>query len=1023
MTLAALFAVACSPEGEPTSSNASAIQDGVPVGTDFPAVGTLVGGDGRKHCTATLVVDPKHPTQTQLVITAAHCFALEGTCEAKFPFPGTSFQFGYDTVFALDPVRLYMPGLEGPAAELFSNSNSLSPADYDPATGKCKGIPTFHYYDNRRDEDFALIAVAPPVPANRTPIPVWQADEKAELNRFPEPAGADATWLGASKNGGFVVRRAHGNIFATDTLSDTCQFDPASNPMNPMYSEQTLHGDLPFFGFRVGADRHFGLEEGDSGGPLLVDVGGQFRVAGVMSSYFQRSQSHSCSNEPSTAPGYNVFSSIPSNQKTYQEFLACVDNDADCDGFVDNADDCEYAPDPSQTNSNKDIENATATGPNLGDACDPTPVGISSMPADDGISFTSLASSHCVAGSPNWSALGACNARVDSYLVALDSVWARQAQQPQAPVTQKTGFRHCICTDANGNPIPDKSKCAKAPFNCTFDDGLFGAPEGATKWHHIHVYKGQPQFDAAGKVSNPSAWPDNGSDEPYANGYAELVDFATWDWRTDAPDWQAAGYWSPHPDAYPSGPDIGGVLWTRNDTILGGPAHFTGGADCVTFPTTCHFGDNYTLQNPSRRTAACPVLPDYSDIISGPEELGSTAGGAAASASSAGASPSRWLRANDYTLGIPLLAYPVNGANDPRVPLELVAGSAVEGSFASPCGDSNIARVSAGERPLVVTDLFSPMLVDALLHPAGNAWVTPTEPPSLLRPSGYPISVAVDADGAPRAVSLRDETGRFRLFALDTLPPPPAAGGTGPVAYSRTLGEVAGLVASSPSGPLDTLRVTGFNETAIQTAVSVGGCLDQKAASLKPACRYHGKPITDYQLAFSTAGTGGPRATASVLPMAGRAAVITPEDRRLWLVGTSQRRGGQSRLYEIDTDTGTVQALRALHPGLERFWFATGADNAVVMIAAPPRAPWYLVALFEPDTLLTHARLRLAGLERRTGHPLGGVRVDRGHVLVDDVGPGPLKNPHHPPELRTVAIPISKLRAEKQGTLFAPASP
>ncbi len=223
------------------------------------------------------------------------------------------------------------------------------------------------------------------------------------------------------------------------------------------------------------------------------------------------------------------------------------------------------------------------------------------------------------------------------------------------------------------------------------------------------------------------------------------------------------------------------------------------------------------------------------------------------------------------------------------------------------------------------------------------------------------------------------------------------------------------LVASSDGGPLDTLRVVGLDQDSITTALSTAGCLDHRGAALSTTCRYAHRRPADCRLAS--------RLPSLALPMAGRAAVFAPGDQRLWMIGTRHRRGGHSSLYVIDTHAARVEAVRALDPALERFWFASGEDNAVAMIAAPRFAPWYLVVLFEPNTLLKPTAIRVAGVRRRIGRALGGLRVDAGSVLFDAVGPGPLDNPRHPPVPRTLAIPLSELRSRTQGALFAPATP
>jgi hypothetical protein len=310
-------------------------------------------------------------------------------------------------------------------------------------------------------------------------------------------------------------------------------------------------------------------------------------------------------------------------------------------------------------------------------------------------------------------------------------------------------------------------------------------------------------------------------------------------------------------------------------------------------------------------------------------------------------------------------------------------GRLLEAAFPAPCGSSQITRVSVTQPPLTVTDAFSPLLADSLLHPAGVRWILPSEPPALHRRSALPLAVAVDAAGAPVQSAVVGPSGELTLGGrvIGTGPIGAAflAGAdVGPTAYSRLHGLLYQVVASSANAPLDTLRVRSITGTPEDI----------------------------------------PLVSDETLPLAARAAIFTEADRRLWVLGTGKRDGGKTSLYVIDTDIGRVEAVRHFVTELERFWLATGEDNAVALIAAPALAPWYRLVLFEPESFLTPGIPRVAGVEHRSGRPLGTLRVDGGAVLLPETGNGPLNNPNHPPVLATAVIPLSDLAGSKGGAVF-----
>jgi hypothetical protein len=127
---------------------------------------------------------------------------------------------------------------------------------------------------------------------------------------------------------------------------------------------------------------------------------------------------------------------------------------------------------------------------------------------------------------------------------------------------------------------------------------------------------------------------------------------------------------------------------------------------------------------------------------------------------------------------------------------------------------------------------------------------------------------------------------------------------------------------------------------------------------------------------------------------------------------------GTQRLYVIDTQTGRIERTRTLLPGLARFWLTTTEQNEVVLIATRKRAPWYLVALFEPEQLGEKSRARLSGLAVRPGRLIGAPRVSAGTLLLPVARLSASWRPHHPSSYYVATHPIEPLRRSILGRCF-----
>ncbi len=679
------------------------------------------------------------------------------------------------------------------------------------------------------------------------------------------------------------------------------------------------------------------------------------------------------------------------------------DTDRDLDHVCDKVDNCNVF-NPGQENSNAVFE-AELGKPALGDACDTTPVA-TPIPGSTGLVFGPNVAECSAPGAPGKVGLLACAARRNSYDMSL---WTTAESTYGGPLQAHTAFRYCICRNVDGAPFPNVHACGNlgCPIsNLEFNKQPSTLP-GDTRWLPITVYKGAPQFSGSELTGQP--WDEQQGEEVQflAQGQKSCQGFApddpannhfglaTWNWPHDAPIWKAQGFWSdistPPAGDFPDGPDIGGWLWTHDDSAQG-----SGSSNCVdgsTIAPYCMMGNSYQPWNPSARTYACP-MPIH--------PLGPNPSGISTYVATTSGAQIRWQPEQSFTLSLPLVSQYELSTLSALNPVA-VGASIVHAGFAVPCGQAgdDIARISlAGQVPLVVSEAFSNQLRQLLREPGDLIWVAPSGPVEQIGLGQFPLAVAVGAsDGAvkwavrpapdgtmvPYQPSCRDcqppsEQGAMLSAVIAT--PPAALGAT---AYSALTGRLVQLSGTDPNGTLD------------QVAISTVGSPDAEIRPLQPGARR---------------------------PWSTRAAALSDLNDQLWVVSdVPEPHGAPARLYlqMIDPRSGVIEDQQRLMAGLSRTWLVTTAQGEAVLVAAKPNAPWYLVAVVGTTGPSDKLRLRLLGVALRQGDVIGAPQVSSDSVvvpIVDHVVSKHPKDPLNPANVRADVVSLDDIRSRSQTPCF-----
>jgi hypothetical protein len=914
-----------------------------------------------------------------VVLTAAHCVVREepgsnsgAVCTTKLSRLEFRASNGVRQPIEWQRRRAYVPGQ---TFEQLTGSQFETP---NPTGGLCaEGARHGLYYGTHRSEDVAVLGLEAPV-TGITPMDPWLSPSQ-DVSGF---LGGPFTWVG--RWSGATEKFTASGMGYGPAILDACPV--------------AVTGPAPFFfkeiaGCVAGEGMLGMMEGGDSGGPLLVDDNG-LKIAGVASGLHGKKQAGVCPNPGPAActsadKAYNAWGPVPANAKFIQQAPEWAENDWDGDSVNNDVDNCRIVPNADQANANLDFELAAGSR-KLGDACDPSAVGY-------------------VAPGHEWPVWGAqadkCGPNLDPDTDPWQQCCALRANRwdwrlfttlmpsAQYQVTSPTGFRYCVCRDASGNAIGSKSLC-KDEHGCLIDNNEFPKtapndpdPLKRTNWLHMgHLYQGKAKLDQAGGFVDPGPpWEkENGESIAYKAGtFAD--GYVSWNWPYDASWWSQSG-WLPPPEPqpppeFPAGWDIPGLLWTHNASTAGSDTHWPSPTTCGTEPsgTTCGFGNSYTFFNPSRRTYACPMLPNLTDLF----------GGGQTSAMSASAN-SRFTPPPSLDLGVPLIATPdASGAQLPFPPVPF-AQRAIQPGFAVPCGtsDDEIAEASLPGMPTaVISDVLSPSLRQLLRARPDLLWIAPSEPPEVIGSGANPLMLAVDKEtgeitngmtsdgqGGLRDLSRCDTCDRDFVGAKVSKLAQSSSATLGPSAYSRIAGELVQLVGSTADGALDRLRITRLGEGVTERPI-------------QPASRR---------------------------PMTAQAALYTQHDGRLWLVGTQSTSGKQRRsyLFVIDTFSGAIEVQRRLFPMLSRVWLASTERHEVVLAAAPDHGPWYMTALLRAEAIGMPARAALSGVALASGRLMGAPRAsgDALLALVGKPGPGLVLRPRDPREYEVRARDLASLR-------------
>jgi len=572
-----------------------------------------------------------------------------------------------------------------------------------------------------------------------------------------------------------------------------------------------------------------------------------------------------------------------------------------------------------------------------------------------------------------------CALQRETHDLELWTVWA--SEEPDATESAMTGFRYCICRDADGDSIGDKIRC-RDEFGCIVSNLEFpkdeGTDNGETRWLRISV------------PTNGKTWPPQGRRVSYEPGRS-LERTLYWNWELYAAEWKDAGYWDdpvPVPPG-PTGPFIAGIMWAHNDSLVGSDEHLGAApGTCQSVDAQCGFGNSYAFWDPSQPTYACPRFPNIWYLP--PGELSG-----AASAATASAPELRYVPEASRVLGVPL-AGAVAGLGELPFDSARVGRERIDAGFAVSCESASgrgIAQLSVRTQGMqvakVVDDAFTPELREFLLARGDLMWLSPSEPVELGGPRAGPLAVAIERlTGAPVAFVAPDGHGGLR-----STPRAPGAGGAGfaalddavavlgPTVYSRSLGQLVQLRGSVEGAPLDRVLIAPFDRPGVER-------------ELEPA---------------------------SLRPMAAVAAAYNPLNGRLWLVGCRGSADCSARpreLYVIDAASGRIERVRRLLPSLSRFWLASSARGEMVLVAAPAQAAAYHVALFEPDAYGRPSTARLSGLRMAGGRVIGPPRVSGDVLLVPASKPQAKAHPERPGLYHVEPLPLANVRGRVRGQCF-----
>jgi hypothetical protein len=654
---------------------------------------------------------------TDWLLTAAHCF---GILDPHSPFsidvtaPGSAGATYEDPPVFLHPQAV--PALEG------SNWTQA----FDPTQTDCA-------------HDLALVRLDHSVPGV-TPVPVYHFGCRPGLeghgcDDMLDDAAASFGGSAASCPGTGTQAEATGHLQAGRLgLGYADEEGGCGGGVQPH--------DLVIFaqGQPVG-------EPGDSGGGLLVAAPeSSVSFSGLCDAPTTAAQGETALVGVAVQPG--VFAPVyladwsaalqgstnTSNSDWLQNtFLHSRDNDIVCDE-VDN---CPDVTNPDQANSNRDAEDAWGQGVHLGDACDPAPTPVVSLPA------------------------AAVSAAFGNTRAVADHIGVRPVVEPSSPVPSSDSDAQalfCLCRGTDGTPIADKDRCKTGPWFCalnpyenpdggTLVEGVtprpgFAVLPGHTTWHVMAI-----QTPGAFCL-HPPCFPSI----PLSYSFtAPTQTVGTWLYQQDNERWNGLGYFANHPvtpdPSYPFGTDLGGVLWATDDGY-----------------TSTDIQDQHHLASQmfiNCGTPGCPVtaMADSYDFGVAPDRK----------------VPGLSLTRTTHFTGIPFGGPPTSGS-------ALFVGESSEEPVPfvtiDPVTDSSVYWLS-GFRRFSADDVLSAKLRQELVDPTLR-WVPASEPATVTQSTDLERAVALSSDGSQVADALvRTDTGYLTLSEQEIHEDPPLASATG----------------------------------------------------------------------------------------------------------------------------------------------------------------------------------------------------------------------------------------------------